>query len=165
MTLDTVRQALIAEARADAAELTGRARAHADDRVEAARADVAEQVRQARIAAEADAEEQLGVERAAVRRQARRQVLQARRRARDSLVDAVVAALEAKRGTPAYDGFVDRLTEEAAAQLGSDARVQEEPPAGGVIATSDRRRVDYTIPTIVERVVDALGPEVEDLWR
>lgn len=165
MNLDPVRDALLDEARSDATRLTTDAQAEADARVAAARDAVAAQVRGARDAAAADADEQLSTDRAAVRRRARRRELEAEFRAREALVDGAIEALRAQRGTPAYGRFVDELAERAVTQLGPDAEVVRDPPAGGVIGTEGARRVDYTIPAVVERVVEDLGPAVEELWR
>lgn len=165
MNLDAVRDALITEARRDAGSVTGDAQAAADARIAAARGAVADRLAQARATAAAEADAQMAIDRAAVRRRARRKVLESECRARSSLIEAAISGLDERRGTDSYDAFVGALARDAAVLLGPDADIVRDPPGGGVIATSGARRIDYTIPSVVERVVGGLGSEVEELWR
>ncbi len=164
MSLDAVRAAIITDARAEAAAILGEAETEAARRLRAAREAAISQVDGARSAAMAEADAQLATARAAVSRQARRTVLEARARARAVLVRETVAALRAQRDGTAYKNLIDALARRVRTQLGPDATIRESR-LGGVTATSGRRSVDYTVPVIVERVVDALGPEVDQLWR
>ena len=164
MSLDAVRAALVTDARAEAAAWVAKAETEATHRLQEAREDAASQVSSARAEAMAEADEQLATARAAVGRQARRAVLEARARARVLLVRETIAALRAQRDSTEYKSLVDALARRARTQLGPDAAIRDSR-SGGVTATADRRSVDYSLPAIVERVVDALGPEIEQLWR
>ncbi len=61
--------------------------------------------------------------------------------------------------------LIERLGALARSQLGPDAEVVVDPVRGGVVASAPGRRVDYTLPVLVERCVDRMGAEVDRLWR
>ncbi|MGZ4682593.1 MAG: hypothetical protein ACXV8G_09050 [Acidimicrobiales bacterium] len=163
MSLDRVRETLLAESRADAdAELAG-----AEEWIERQRADAhrraSDRLAESDAAGRADADAQLATARAVARREARRLVLQARSEARSALVRRALEELQSLPDDP-RSRVDDRLDALARSQLGPDAEVTVDPVHGGVVATASGRRVDYRLPVLVERCVDRMGPEVDRLW-
>jgi hypothetical protein len=49
-------------------------------------------------------------------------------------------------------------------ELGADAEVELDPPDGGVIGHLGNRRVDHTLPQLVERCLLERATELERLW-
>ena len=90
-------------------------------------------------------------------------MLEARRDLWDELHRAAADRAGALVGTPAYDRLVERLRAAAVEQLGGSAHV-EDAPAGGLVAASNGRRVDYSLPALVERALAQLAPRAEELW-
>lgn len=164
MSLGAVRSTILANAEVEAAAEVARAETSAAQQVQSARDAAATRVAEAHAAAEVDADAQFTIERAAVRRQARRIVLEAQARARSALVRDAISSLQARRGTATYQELIDRFAQRSKEQLGPDTDIRESE-AGGVIGTCGRRSVDYTLPAVVERAVDAIGPDIEELWR
>ncbi len=166
MNLDPVRQVRLARARAEAERLLAQARDEAAETVAAAHSEAETTVAEARRQGSRDAaveNEGSGSESA---RAAREAVLAARREACDSLARTAEAAVLALRENPAYPRLLEALRAAALAQLGPGASVELDPRRyGGVIARAGHRRVDYTLPVLAQRCVDALGPRIEELWR
>ena len=165
MGLDAVREVIIADAEEEAERIVSAAREEAERRLEEARNKAELDVEAARSAAMVEADTRLAMERAAVRREARRAELEARARIRRSLVESAVKAVSDRRGSREYQVLLDRLELQVQAQLGQGAETTRDPPEGGVIGQCGNRRLDYTIQAVVERVVDAMGPEIEELWN
>ena len=104
--------------------------------------------------------------RATATRRAREIRLQAQRRQVEQLQlrsrEAVLRLHEDSR----YPELLERLARAARDQLGPDAEVELDPPGlGGVIGRARRTSVDYTLPALVDRVIESLGDELESIWR
>jgi hypothetical protein len=71
----------------------------------------------------------------------------------------------ALRDDPGYPALIDRLERLAREQLGPAAEIERDPPLmGGVLGRAGGQHVDYTLPAISERHLQAMGAEVERLW-
>ncbi len=153
-----------AEAEADAAALTAATKATAEFSL--AEAQVASVLAGARAEA-ADAANREAVRIVGrARSDARRVVLRARRDVYDELCARVKAAALELRHDPTYGRLLKRLQAVARAQLGEDATLDVDPPGvGGVRGFSGSRHVDLSLPTLAERCLVSLGPELESLWR
>ncbi len=160
----------LADALADAARADAEKRLQdARDRAAAIREDA--DARAKAVLAKAAAEGEAAAERQSARRlveakrQARRRVLEARRRAYDALLEAAVAAAVELRGRPEHAALQERLAGAATAALGADATVERDPGGrGGVVARSDGRSLDLTLPVLARRCLGAMGKEVVRLW-
>jgi hypothetical protein len=161
--LESVRAALLAAARADAAAVLAAADEDAAATLAAARDQAADLAATARAEGAADASAMLSADRGRGRREARRIELAARQEVWDRLRDQARATVTALRADSAYDRLRDRLAARAR-QLAGPGAVITESPEGGVVAVAAGRRWDLSLPTLAERAVDALGPEVERLW-
>ena len=163
--LDPVREALLAQAEAEAERVVGRAERRAKDQVARAEEHRAALVRQARAEGEAAAEREAAVELARARRRARTHVLVAQREIFDDVRAAALEAAERLRSEPGYPDLLERLADLARDELGADAEIVFDPPSGGVVGSSGTRRVDYTLSAIVERCVARHAVDLERLWR
>lgn len=166
MNLDAVRAALIADARSDAELIL----AEADRDVAARRADTQREaellIETGRSQGARDADARLARRRAETRRESRQLVLAAQRRALDALRDRARSAARELGTEDAYPELLDRLRLLAVTQLGPGAAISVTPGGEpGVTATDGRRRVDYRLVTLADRAVDALGADVEMLWK
>lgn len=162
--LDPVREALLTRARAEADRLLAEADEEASGTIARAMVD-ADGIRgAARAQGEADAAGVLVSERARARRRARAAVLAAQHDAYEELRARVLRDLPALRADPAYGAWRDRLCGRVKAVLGADARVAESPE-GGVVGELVGRRVEYTLAGLADQTLDALGVDVEGLWR
>lgn len=168
MTVATepLREALLADARAQAERVLARA----DDQAEAKLREAEEQgrrlVEQARAEGEAAAAIAGAHDEARTRRVARAAVLAAQRELYDELAAQARSAARDLRETPGYPSLLERLSEAARTQLGSDAELEIDPPeTGGVRASNGARHVDYTLDALAGRCVERLGNAVEELWR
>jgi vacuolar-type H+-ATPase subunit E/Vma4 len=163
--LEPVRAELFADARDEAARIVSAARRDADElRAETERrcdVEVAAATRHGDLVARAIAERTL----ARARNDARAKVLERQERARNALVASVHEAVLDLRHDPRYPDLLDVLEDMARHQLGPSARVDRDPiSAGGVTATVGPRQVDYSLPALADRALDALGDEVIALW-
>ncbi len=161
--LEPVRAALLSAARAEAAAVLAAADEAAAATAAAAGTQVADLVAAARAEGAADAAAMLTADRARGRREARRIELAARQEVWGQLRGRARVTVTALRADPAYDRLRDRLAARAR-QLAGPGAVLTEPPEGGVVAVASGRRWDLSLPALAERAVDALGPEVEQLW-
>jgi vacuolar-type H+-ATPase subunit E/Vma4 len=164
--LQPVRRALLDDATHDAEQIAGRASQRAADVVDSARRESATQLEQVRRrrerSAEAHAEQMLAM----AHNNAHEAILRAREVVRRQLIDETRRSVMAVRNDERYDTLLDRLEDLARAQLGADARIDRDPaPDGGVIATNGSRRVDYTLPALADRALEALADEVALLWE
>jgi vacuolar-type H+-ATPase subunit E/Vma4 len=149
----------IDEARHEGADRADRARADAQRQVE-------EREQQARAAGRQAADEELARDLLVARRAAIRSVQAARRRAFDDLRIACLDAVGELRGSPRYEALEERLVETCRRALGEDCTIERDPDGrGGVRAVQGTRRIDLTLPVLVDRAIDDLGPAVEELWR
>jgi vacuolar-type H+-ATPase subunit E/Vma4 len=165
MTLETVRESLLADTRAAAARVRSEAEAEAAERLAHARRCAEDLVEAARRDGAEDGRVDAALQVAVARVQARGQVLAARREAYDELRRAAREAAVGLRAGPGYDDLLQRLAAAARRDLGPDADVEIDPPdAGGVRAASGSRRVDYTLLALADRCIDDLGPALRRLW-
>ena len=165
MKLDVLREALVAQARQEAAARESEAQRAAEERVENARS----QARSLTEQAQAEGREQTAraVRRrlSSARRQGREVVLREQREALDRLRDRVVERLRDDEQAAAYAGLMEELRDQARGQLGEDAEVDDEAAVGGFVAHAAGRAVDYRLPEVVARVMEEMGDELEELWR
>lgn len=165
MRLQAFREAVLAEAREDAQRRLDETEQAARRRLESAQAQAAELVEDARQEGRDSAERETGRHQMESRRTAREQVLQAHHDAVVLLRRRVLTLLRERRHSKPYRDLLVCLEERARQQLGTEAEVDNDPDGGGFVARADGRRVDYRLPTLVERVMDEMGTELEDLWR
>ena len=166
MNVQPLRTALLSLAEADAE----RALAEADDRAaaEIGRSERAADavVERARAEGEAAAEREAGRVRAEARTEGRALVLGARRDVYEQLVAESQAAALALRNDQAYPALLDRLTDTVRERLGAEVELELDPPGrGGVIGRRGRRRIDYSLPVLVDSCLERFAPKLEELWR
>ncbi|MGZ4400298.1 MAG: hypothetical protein ACXVYM_05450 [Gaiellaceae bacterium] len=166
MNVERLRGSFLAQATEDA-ELT--IAAAEDTRragLAAARQSVSEAVASARAAGETEAGLEAAQARAGARRRARSIILAARLELYQELRRQALKAAAEVPAKPAYTALLERLEGAARSELGADAVVERDPGgAGGVVARSGSRVVDYSLPALVDRCVAALGERIEELWR
>ena len=164
--LAPVRRALIEDAHRQAQTLLSDAAVEAEQIEADASAERETAISGARAKGVAAGEHEAARDAARARRTARARVLAAQRAVYDDLVAAVVAAVSALRTDPGYPDLLEGWSALARAQLGPDALVTRDPsPDGGVIATLDDRRVDYTVTALAERELARLAQKVGGLWH
>lgn len=164
MSLDAVREALLAQAEAEAKRLARRVDERAAAQVKRAEKHTAALVQHARGEGEAAAALEATVEMARARRAARAHVLRAQREVFDNVRRAAYAAAELLRSRPEYADLLERLIVRVQAELGKDVELDVDPPAGGVVGRHGNRRVDYTLPVLVERCLADHATDLERLW-
>jgi vacuolar-type H+-ATPase subunit E/Vma4 len=165
VTLAPLRDALLAAARGRAAGVQAEAAAQVESQLAAAREEADAHVVRARAEAQRQAELETQRRLSSGRRDAQGRVLRAREAAYESLRKEAIGAALGLRAEPGYEALLDRLEADARGRLGPGATIQRDPAdAGGVIARDGQRRIDATLPALVERALDELGPEVETLW-
>lgn len=164
VALGPVRDALLTAARADAERTVAAARAEAARLREQAAEEERAIRRDARDRGTAQGRRDAEATARRGRRQARHAVLTTRQEACDRLRSQVLARLEAGREDPTYPVLLQQLGDRARAALGADARVVE-APTGGVVAEVEGRRVDLSLPRLVEEALAALGGDLEGLWE
>lgn len=164
--LAPVRDALLAAARSEAAEVSARAGQAAAETRAAARRQAAAVLDRARAEGEAAADQALAAERIRARREAHRVSLAARRRAWEQLRSQCRAAAAALAADPGYPQLSALLVEAARSRLGDGATFVVDGPEGpGVVARDAGRRVDLRLEVLADRALAHLGSRVEDLWR
>ncbi|HVM58623.1 MAG TPA: hypothetical protein VMT74_14270 [Gaiellaceae bacterium] len=164
--LGPLRDATLAQARADAEATLADADRRADARIAAAREEGSALVRQARADGAAAAAIEGAHDEATARRTARALVLAAERRLYDELCRRAGEEAYALRGENGYAALLEELGDAARRQLGDGARLDVDPVGlGGVRAWSNGRSVDYTLPTLVDRALERLGARTEVLWQ
>ena len=166
MNVTPLRSALLDLAEEEAEHVLGDAAARAAEARRRAAEGAEARIAQARTEAEEAAEQEADRLRARARRQGRSLVLAARRDVYDRLRSEAHTAALALRGSPPYERMVARLAESARARLGEEAIVEIDPSGeGGVRARGGHRRLDYSLPVLVERSLESLGPRLEALWE
>jgi vacuolar-type H+-ATPase subunit E/Vma4 len=157
---------MLREVAAEATAAQADAEAAARAELEHARAAADELVERARAEAATAAELEAGRARAQAEQRARRLVLAARKGVYDDFRRDALSAAMALRDSSDYPLLLERLARVARSQLGEGAELEVDPPhLGGVRARAGRRHVDYTLPVLVARCVEAHGEELERLWR
>lgn len=164
LELAPVREALLAQAELDGAELVRQAADRAAAQVAEAEEERDALIRRARTEGEAAAELEAATERAHAGRRARAFVLEAERAVYDDVRRRAHAAAQELRSTPRYGELVGRLAARAREELGPDAELELDPPRGGVAARTGNRRLDYTLPVLVDRALAEHAEQIEELW-
>jgi vacuolar-type H+-ATPase subunit E/Vma4 len=161
--LSPVRQALLAEARAQADALLAEADADVEEMVSAASTQAAEMRSQAREQGTADAGRYLAAERARSRREARQVVLQAQRRAWEELRRRCHEAVLILREDSSYQDRLADVVERSTQSHGPDVVVEER--SDGVVLENSRRRTSYTLTDLAESALHRRGRDIEGLWE
>lgn len=164
VSLDPVREALLAQAEVEAERLLSQAESRAAGQVAQAEEQKAALVRRARAEGEAAAELEAASELTHARRHARTLVLEAKRAVYDDVRREAQAAVQHLRLEPRYEKLLERLAARAREDLGPEVELEVDPPDGGVIGRVDNRSVDYTLPALVERCFTEHAGELERLW-
>ncbi len=166
MTLGPAQEALLADARAQAARVLDQAERDARRVLAGARRDARERIAAARAHGEAEGRLDAATALARERSLARMEVLAARRELYDLLrLRARTAVLELRR-EPGYPELQERLIAAVRRDLGDRAHLEVDPPgAGGVRGRAGTVEVDYTLPTLARRCIDdRIGSSVRRLW-
>ncbi len=159
-TLEPVRAALLARARAESAAILAAADATAAERVARARAE-GERIRAAaRARGTVEATALLAADRARARQEARGLVLAARREAYEALRAAAREAATRLRDEPGYPELREHLVAEARRVLGQRACIRE-APSGGVIGEVPGRRIDLSLAGLADRAAEDCRAELE----
>lgn len=158
--LAPVRDALLAAARADAADVLGKARQAAAQERRAADEEAARILSRARRDGAADAAAALAAELAGARQQARAVVLAARREGYEQLRAAARAAVSRLAAEPGYPPLRARLADAVRQALGAGADITE-APGGGVRGAVPGRRLDLSLTGLADRAVDEYGARLE----
>lgn len=166
MNLGPLRGALLAEAVADAERRRAEVEAEHAKRLADARAEADALVEQGRLEGRRAAKQEGARRRGAAYRRAREAQLAVQGALFEELRGRARAVVFELRADPTYPALLDRLAEAARAQLGTDAEIEaDRVGAGGIVARSGMRSVDYTLPALVDRALADLDGEVEKLWR
>lgn len=159
--LAPVREALLAAARSDAAAILDRAEAAAAATV-AAGAEAAARIREeARAQGVASGTAAAAASRVQARRAARAEVLKARREAYERLRTAARQDLARLRADPEYPLLRRRMATALTRILGGDARLRE-GVEGGLIGEVPGRRIDWSLATLADRVVQQVARYLQE---
>lgn len=162
--LDAFREAIVEEARQEAQEELERVKRDAERKIEDARGQAEEWVDEARRQGREAAERETRRRRSEARREAREQILRARTDALEELRRRAMERIRRDEGG-SYQQFMDQIRTLAREQLGEGAEIEEDAEAGGLVARSDGRLVDYRLPAVLDRVFEEMGIELEELWH
>jgi vacuolar-type H+-ATPase subunit E/Vma4 len=164
--LAPVRDALLADAEAEAARIVDEARRAADDAVATATKEADATVDAAQRRSELAGRVHADLVLAQARSDAHAAVLHVQEDLRRALQERVHAAVGELRGDPRYSSLLDGLEAMARTQLGGSAVIERDPdPHGGIVAVAGDRRVDYTLQALADRALRAIDDEVARLWR
>ena len=158
-----VADALIAEAEQRAQEIGAAAADDARDLLDSATREGARILDEARAEGDAAARRTSTTMLVEAQQEARRLILDARRRAYDAVRDDALTELTRRRETSEAIELRSRLSETAHERLGRDATVTSEDDCG-IVAVLGDRRVDLRAPILVDRALRLLGPRIADLW-
>lgn len=162
--IDVFREAVLADARRAAQRRIEEAERDAEQRLEDARRRSESRVADARREGREAAEREDRRSRLEARREARSLVLREQRLAVEKLRERALEQLRGERGSEAYERLMARVEQLARQQLGPEAEIERDAEVGGLVARAGRRRVDYRLPALVDRVIEELGSELEALW-
>jgi vacuolar-type H+-ATPase subunit E/Vma4 len=167
MSVERLRATLLEGAEAEAKALLEEAEKQAAAEAERSRADSRRLLGTARAQGRASGELRSARALALARAEARRVVLEAQAAVYGDFRNrALAAVLPLRDDAEAYGHLLRQLEAEARRSLGDDAEAELDPPeVGGLRARAGRRSVDLTLPILVERCIESLGPAVEELWR
>lgn len=90
--------------------------------------------------------------------------MRARQEILEQLRTRVLDLLDDRRSSDEYERFKQHLRSMAREQIGDRADVIDAED-GGVVARLDRRLVDYRLRVVVDRALDEMADELEELWR
>jgi hypothetical protein len=158
-SLAPLRHALLRRAQAAADATRSEADRQARALVAAAEQESAALLARARADGEEDAAQLQTEDRGRSRRAAREIVLAAQRAVYDALRTQAQTAVHESLADPAQQR---RLREMVGNQLGPQAQVSEAAGGGLVGSAPDGRRVDASVPALVERALNSL--DLEPLW-
>jgi vacuolar-type H+-ATPase subunit E/Vma4 len=161
--LDPVRAALLSQAHSDAESVLAEARQQAEHERAASRGRAAQILRAGRDEGERQARAAAAAQLTRRRREARDTLLAAQRTLYDELRRRCHDAASALREAADYPELRRHLTDHVGAALGRDASIRESAD-GGVVAVTGSRRLDLSLPTLVDQELDRLGEEVRQLW-
>jgi vacuolar-type H+-ATPase subunit E/Vma4 len=161
--LAPVRARMLRDATDQAAQIVADAHRTGGAIVARAQQDAAAVLAQARAAGQRDGAMLADAERSRGRREARTLVLRAQRAALDELRAQVRTEVAALRGDPGYGQLHDQLAAVARLAAGPGATVADSPD-GGVLARAAGVTVDCSLTRLAELAVQALGPQVRELW-
>jgi len=166
LTLEPLRAALLAQARAEAKQARAAAATARHKRLADAREIARALIEQGALEGARRAEEEALRRRASARRGARELRLHAQRTLVEELGQEARREALALRTAPRYGELLERLSRLARAQLGAQAELTLDPPGrGGLLARAGSASVDYTLAALVDRVLDEIDGRVEELWR
>ena len=166
MSMERLRDAFLATVEAEIAAQAAAADAARQARETAVRGELEAAVAAARDAGSAEAQAAGARMVADARRQARRDLLAARAELYEGLRDECLGRAAELRGSARERQLVRRLRGELRRRLGDRAEIEADPDGhGGVVARDGARMIDCSLPTLVERSMQRLGPDVEELWR
>jgi vacuolar-type H+-ATPase subunit E/Vma4 len=166
MTLEPLRGALQAETDAESQRHLDAVDAESARVVAAAEAKAQELAAQGRREGERAAAQEAARRRATAMRRAREIRLRAQSRQLEELQRRSREGVQRLREDARYPDLLDGLARAARGQLGAKAEIVLDPAGrGGVIGRSGRRAVDYTLPSLVDRVIASLDEELETLWQ
>lgn len=157
--LQPVRDALLAEARADAEATLHAARQDGHRVLMAAQREADAVLADARAQGSQDATSLLATERARSRRAARAIVLAAQQAAYDELREHAAVAVRQLLSDPANRARLEAL---ASRRLGDRVTVRSAPDGGLLAVASDGRSVDASIHALVDGAL--AGLDLEQLW-
>ncbi len=160
--LAPVRAALRSAAEDHALKLSDAARRKAVELLDAARSQAAQIVKAAALEGETAARSEAALQSSRVRREAREMVLSKRSSVREELRRQLRESASALQAESLYPQLIKALSERCLLLLGPSTTVTESPE-GGVIAESDSRRLDLSLPLLAEMCLDSMA-EARDLW-
>jgi vacuolar-type H+-ATPase subunit E/Vma4 len=158
--LDPLRDALLADARAEARSVEASAEADGSELLESARRQRETVLQEARARGGADGAMRLQAERARIQREARRLVLAAQREAYEELRRQAIVAVGELLAEPAQRA---RLTQALRARLGEETDVRSQPDGGLVGRSRDGRAVDGSAEAAVDAVLAVI--DLQPMWE
>lgn len=163
--LDPVRLALLAEGVTQAERAIADAEAASKTTIDQATSDaqssVDDTIERQRLTTAAAGDQEL----ARLRQESASKVLAAQSAAHQRLVTSTHDAFLALRHDANYPALLDWLTNLAIDRLGADATIDRDPElVGGVVATLGSRLVDFSMPMLADRALDALADRVAEVW-
>lgn len=165
LVLSPVRDALLADARAEAERIVSEATRSAGNTVAEAESETTAAVERARHRVElsnaARAEQTL----ARLRGEGHRATLETRQQLRLRLIDEVHRSARNIRADTRYPRLLNHLESLARSQLGDGAVIERGTSLdGGITAETGSRRVDYRLTALADRALDTLADDVAELW-
>ncbi len=164
--LEPVREALLADARAEGDRLIADATREASVEAGDAEREAAAEIERARRRGAASAQARAEQEHARALDIGHHQVLQAQDDIRGHFLGAVHTAALELRDDPRYPALLHHLELLARDQLGPNTHIEHDSDGlGGIVGISGARRVDYTLPALADRAVDTIADKVALLWN